>query len=171
MTNRKRAVIYARYSSENQRDASIDDQVEVCRRYVAAQGWTLVQVYSDRAVSGASMHRAGYQQMIADAERRSFDVIACEAIDRIGRRLSDVADLHDRLHFLGIPLYAVKLGEVTTLHVGLLGTMAQLYLTDLRDKTKRGQLGRALAGKIPRRQGVRLCPRRRPLRRAPHKPR
>jgi site-specific DNA recombinase len=59
MTNRKRAVIYARYSSENQRDASIDDQVEVCRRYVAAQGWTLVQVYSDRAVSGASMHRAG----------------------------------------------------------------------------------------------------------------
>ena len=43
----------------------------------------------------------------------------------------------------------MNLGEVTTLHVGLMGTMAQLYLSDLRDKTKRGQLGRALAGKIP----------------------
>ena len=35
-----RAVIYARYSSENQRDASIDDQIEVCRRYIERQGWT-----------------------------------------------------------------------------------------------------------------------------------
>jgi site-specific DNA recombinase len=147
--NGMRAVIYARYSSENQRDASIDDQVEICRRYLTAQGWTLVNVYSDRAISGASRNRAGYQQMIADAERRCFDVIVCEALDRIGRKLSDVADLHDRLQFLRIPLYAVKLGEVTTLHVGLMGTMAQLYLSDLRDKTKRGQLGRALAGKIP----------------------
>ena len=144
-----RAVIYARYSSENQRDASIDDQVEVCRRYIEAHGWKLAQVYSDRAISGASRHRAGYQQMIADAEQRSFDIIVSEALDRIGRKLSDVAELHDRLQFLGIPLHAVKLGEVTTLHVGLMGTMAQLYLSDLRDKTKRGQLGRALAGKIP----------------------
>ena len=149
MTDQKRAVIYARYSSENQRDASIDDQIEVCRRYLTAHGWKLVKTYSDRAISGASKHRAGYQQMIADAEQRSFDLIVCEALDRIGRRLSDVAELHDRLQFLGIPLYAVKLGEVTTMHIGLMGTMAQLFLADLRDKTKRGQLGRALAGKIP----------------------
>ncbi len=144
-----RAVIYARYSSENQRDASIDDQVEVCRRYVEARGWRVAKVYSDRAISGASKHRTGYQQMIADAERGAFDVIVCEALDRISRKLSDIADLHDRLQFRGIPLYAVKLGEVTTLHVGLLGTMAQLFLSDLKEKTKRGQLGRALAGKIP----------------------
>jgi DNA invertase Pin-like site-specific DNA recombinase len=144
-----RAVIYARYSSENQREESIDDQIEVCRRYIEAHGWRLTQVYSDRAISGASRHRAGYQQMIADAEQHSFDIIVSEALDRIGRKLSDVAELHDRLQFLGIPLHAVKLGEVTTLHVGLMGTMAQLYLSDLRDKTKRGQLGRALAGKIP----------------------
>ena len=144
-----RAVIYARYSSENQRDASIDDQIEVCRRYIETRGWKLTQVYSDRAISGASRHRAGYRQLIADAGRRSFDIIVCEALDRIGRKLSDVAELHDRLQFLCIPLHAVNLGEVTTLHVGLMGTMAQLYLTDLRDKTKRGQLGRALAGKVP----------------------
>ena len=88
--------------------------------------------------------------MIADAEPCVCSTSSlARCWDRIGRKLSDVAELHDRLQFLGIPLHAVKLGEVTTLHVGLMGTMAQLYLSDLRDKTKRGQLGRALAGKIP----------------------
>lgn len=149
MTKVMRAVIYARYSSENQRDASIDDQVEICRRYLEGQGWRLTKVYADRAISGASRHRPEYQQLIADAEGGCFDVIVCEALDRLGRKLSDVADLHDRLQFVGVKLYAVNLGAVTTLHVGLIGTMAQLYLSDLRDKTKRGQLGRALAGKIP----------------------
>ena len=78
-----RAVIYARYSSDNQREASIDDQVEVCRRYIQAQGWQLANVFADRAVSGASRHRVAYQQMIADAEQRSFDIIVCEALDRV----------------------------------------------------------------------------------------
>lgn len=144
-----RAAIYARYSSENQREASIDDQVEICRRYIEAQGWRVVKVYADRAISGASRHRPDYLQMIVDAERRNFDVIVTEALDRLSRKLADVAELHDRLQFAGVKLHAVKLGEVTTLHVGLMGTMAQLYLSDLRDKTRRGQLGRALAGKIP----------------------
>ena len=79
-----RAVIYARYSSENQREASIDDQIEVCRRYVAQQRWTLVRSYADRAISGASDQRPEYQQMIADAELGRFDVIVCEALDRLG---------------------------------------------------------------------------------------
>ena len=144
-----RAAIYARYSSNNQRDASIEDQVEVCRRYIAQQGWTPVTVYEDRAISGGSAFRDGYRQLLADLEASTFEVIVCEALDRMGRKLSDVADLHDRLQFHGIALHAVNLGPITTMHVGLLGTMAQLYLSDLKDKTKRGQLGRALAGKIP----------------------
>ena len=87
--------------------------------------------------------------MIADAESGHFDVIVCEALDRLGRRLSEVARLHDQLEFRGVKLHAVNLGRVTAMHVGLLGTMAQLYLSDLKEKTRRGQLGRALAGKIP----------------------
>ncbi len=144
-----RAAVYARYSSNNQRDASIEDQVEVCRRYIEQQGWTLSKIYDDRALSGGSAFRAGYQQLLADLETDTFDVIVCEALDRLGRKLSDVADLHDQLQFHGIALHAVNLGQITTMHVGLLGTMAQLYLSDLKDKTKRGQLGRALAGKLP----------------------
>ncbi len=144
-----RAVIYARYSSDNQSEASIEDQIELCRRYVDRQGWTLSRTYEDRALSGAGDQRPAYQQMLGDAETRQFDVIVSEALDRLGRRLSDVARLYDRLEFQGILLHAVNIGQVTTMHVGLLGTMAQLYLSDLRDKTRRGQLGRALAGKIP----------------------
>ena len=144
-----RAVIYARYSSDNQREASIEDQMEICRRYIDRQGWKLVRTYQDRALSGASDQRPAYQQMLADAETNQFDVVVTEALDRLGRRLSDVARLHDHLEFRGVMLHAVNIGQVTTMHVGLLGTMAQLYLSDLKEKTRRGQLGRALAGKIP----------------------
>jgi len=144
-----RAVIYARYSSDNQSEASIEDQLEVCRRYIERQGWTLIRTCEDRALSGASDKRPAYQQLLAEAERHKFDVVVSEALDRLGRRLSDVARLHDHLEFRGVKLHAVNIGQVTTLHVGLLGTMAQLYLSDLKEKTRRGQLGRVLAGKIP----------------------
>ena len=144
-----RAVIYARYSSENQREASIADQLEVCRRLIAREGWQLAGNYSDQAISGASRFRPGLQRLRADAEARAFDVIVCEALDRVGRKLADVAELHDLLSYLGIKLVTVATGEVTALHIGMLGTLAQLALSDLREKTKRGQLGRALQGRIP----------------------
>ena len=130
-----RAVVYARYSSDNQREASIEDQLEICRRYIERQGWALLRAYEDRALSGASDQRPGYQQMLADAEAGRFEVIVCEALDRLGRRLSEVSRLYDHLEFRGVILHAVNIGQVTTMHVGLLGTMAQLYLSDLKGGT------------------------------------
>ena len=144
-----KAVIYSRYSSDNQREASIEDQTEICRRLIEREGWNLVEQYDDKAISGASRFRAGYQQMLIDAENGKFDVVVVEALDRLGRKLADIADLYDQLSFLDIRVYAVATGEVTALHIGMLGTMAQLTLDDLREKTKRGQLGRVLSGKIP----------------------
>jgi len=67
-----RAVIYARYSSDLQSAASIGDQVEVCRRYAAERGWSIVETYSDAALSGASRFRPGFQKLLADAGRRGF---------------------------------------------------------------------------------------------------
>ena len=130
-----RAVIYARYSSENQREASIEDQIEICRRYIAQQGWTHTQTYDDRAASGASTRlRPGFQRMLADAEAGRFDVLVCEAIDRLGRKLADVADLFDRLSFRGVRVRATSIGLVTQMHIGIMGTMAQMMLADLREK-------------------------------------
>jgi DNA invertase Pin-like site-specific DNA recombinase len=144
-----RAVTYCRFSSDLQRQESIEDQLEVCRREAERQGWTVVKVYADRALSGASRFRPQYQQMIADAEQKQFEVVLCEALDRLGRKLADIAELYDRLSFHGIKIHTVATGPVTQLHIGMLGTMAQLYLSDLREKVWRGQLGRARQGRIP----------------------
>jgi DNA invertase Pin-like site-specific DNA recombinase len=119
-----RAVVYARYSSDLQREASIDDQIEVCRRYAEAQGWTIVGTYRDAAISGASRFRPGFQKLIADSAGHRFDIVICEAIDRLGRRLADTADLQDQLGFQAIRLYTPSLGEITHMHVAVMGMMA-----------------------------------------------
>src|SRR6185295_4487244 len=82
-----------------------------------------------------------------DAERGAFDVVVSESLDRLGRKLADVADFYDRLSFKGIRIVTHSTGEVTQLHIGMLGTMAQLYLSELREKTRRGLIGRVLAGR------------------------
>src|SRR5215813_7146492 len=117
-----RAVIYARFSSELQSEASIVDQIEVCRRYTKRQGWTLVDTYEDPAISGASSFRPAYRKLLGDLEKNLFDVVIIEALDRLGRNLADVAAFHDRLIFAGRSLHAANCGEITAMHVGMLGT-------------------------------------------------
>src|SRR6516162_5525281 len=94
-----RVALYARYSSENQSRTSIKDQIELCSRYVDKQGWTIVATYTDPAGSGASRFRPGYQRLLSDLDRSIFDIVVVEALDRLGRKLSDIADLHDRCAF------------------------------------------------------------------------
>ncbi len=143
-----RAVIYARYSSDLQSEASIEDQLEICRRYAAERGWTVTSTYTDAAISGASRFRPGFQKLLGEAGRNLFDVVICEAVDRLGRRLADTADLQDQLSFYGVKLFTPSIGEVTQIHIAVMGMMAQMALKDLGEKTRRGQLGRVLKGKI-----------------------
>ena len=75
-----RAVIYARYSSHNQRDASIEDQIRQCKAHVEHQGWRLTNTYTDRAISGASPLRPGYQKLLEDARSGLFEVVVSEAL-------------------------------------------------------------------------------------------
>jgi len=82
-----RVVIYARYSSDQQRSASIADQIEVCRLYTERQGWVVTRTYQDAAMSGASV-LPGYQRLMLDAQAGLFDVVVTEAIDRLGRNRS-----------------------------------------------------------------------------------
>jgi site-specific DNA recombinase len=142
-----RVAVYARYSSDHQREASIEDQLEVCRRYVERQGWTLQQTYSDRALSGASMLRPGYQLLLQDAREGQFDVVVAEALDRLSCDQEDVAALHKRLSFAAIRIVTLAEGEITELHVGMKGTMNALFLKDLAQKTRRGLQGRIEAGR------------------------
>ena len=88
-----RAVIYARYSTDLQRDASIEDQARLCRARIEHEGWVLTKTYSDRAQSGSSTLRADYQRMLHDARSGAFDVVVAEALDRLSRDQEDVAGL------------------------------------------------------------------------------
>ena len=108
-----RAVIYARYSSDNQRDASIDDQVRQCRKRIDSDGWRLTEVYSDHAISGASTLRPGYQKMLEDARNGGFDVLIAEAMDRLPRDQEDIAGLYKQLSFADVRVPASNvLGQV-----------------------------------------------------------
>ncbi|WP_319798705.1 recombinase family protein [Nitrobacter sp.] len=143
-----RVALYARYSSDNQRDASIEDQLRICREQAKREKWKVVGVYKDAGISGASMIlRPGVQMLLQDAQAGQFDVVMAEALDRISRDQADVATLFKHLKFAGVPIVTLSEGEISELHVGLKGTMNALFLKDLAAKTHRGIRGRVEEGK------------------------
>ncbi|WP_226689384.1 recombinase family protein [Ruegeria arenilitoris] len=142
-----RVAIYARFSSQMQRDASIDDQMRLCRERAEREGWTVIDAYSDRAVSGASMLRPGLQALFHATQEGQFDLILAEALDRLSRDQADIAAIFKRLNFAGVGIVTLAEGEISELHVGLKGTMNQLFLKDLAEKTRRGLRGRVELGR------------------------
>lgn len=142
-----RVAIYARYSSDNQRDASIADQLRVCRTYAERQGWTICEEYTDHAVSGATLLRAGFQALMRDALNRRFEIVLAESLDRFSRDQEHTAGLFKRLTFAGVNIVTIAEGDITHLHIGFKGTMNALFLNDLAEKTHRGLRGRVEDGK------------------------
>lgn len=142
-----RAALYARYSSDQQREASIADQQRICREFAARQGWKVVADFTDAAKSGASLMRTGIQSLMLAAADRAFDVVVAESLDRLSRDQEDTAGLFKRLAFADVRIVTVSEGDISQLHVGFKGTMNALYLNDLRDKTRRGLRGRVEAGR------------------------
>ena len=138
--------IYAQFSSALQREASIEDQERLCRERAEREGWEVVQAFADRALSGSSLLRPGLQALIEGAMAGRFDVVLAEALDRLSRDQADVAALYKRLSFAGVAIVTLAEGEISELHVGLKGTMIQLFLKDLAQKTRRGLRGRVEAG-------------------------
>ncbi|MCR9177831.1 MAG: recombinase family protein, partial [Alphaproteobacteria bacterium] len=141
-----RAAIYARYSFDNQRDASIEDQVRLCAIRIERENWSSAGEFCDRAISGASMVRPGLQAMLEAARLKQFDAVVCEALDRLSRDQADVAQIYKQLQFSGVSIVTLSEGLVSELHVGLKGTMNALFLKDLADKTRRGLRGRVEDG-------------------------
>ena len=143
-----RAALYARYSSDNQSENSIEDQFRLCREHAGRERWKIVGTYHDAAISGASMIlRPGIQSLLQDAQRGRFDVVLGEALDRTSRDQADVATLFKHLRFAGVSIVTLAEGEISELHVGLKGTMNALFLKDLAMKTHRGLRGRVEKGK------------------------
>jgi DNA invertase Pin-like site-specific DNA recombinase len=142
-----RVAIYARYSSDRQSENSIDDQLRICRTHAERQGWTIVREFQDAAISGASLLRPGYQALQEAMRHGEVDIVLAEALDRFSRDQEHIAAFHKLVAFTGVRFVTLSEGEVTTLHVGLKGTMNAMFLKDLADKTRRGLEGRVRAGR------------------------
>ena len=142
----KRAVIYARYSSELQSERSIKDQVALCRQKAEREDWKFVEAFSDYALSGASLARPGLQALIEQARDGGFDLLLTESLDRLSRDQEDIAGLYKRLSAWQVEIVTLSEGSINELHVGLKGTMNALFLKDLAAKSLRGQIGKAREG-------------------------
>ena len=138
-----RAAIYARYSSEElQNGRSIDDQVAVDRAYCERMGMTVVAIYADRGISGASLHqRADMQRLLADARLKKFDVLVAETMSRIGRNEGDRAYIRERLTFAGVTIMTPVDGLVTRLTDGIKAVVDAQQLEDQKVQIRRGMAG------------------------------
>jgi site-specific DNA recombinase len=101
----KTAAIYARYSSDLQRERSIDDPVAHCRTLAERHGYKVAEVFIDRKVSGESMfERDGLLALMQAAKNRSFDAVIVESLSRLSRDQADMPAIHKRLKFNDITI-------------------------------------------------------------------
>lgn len=139
-----RAVIYARFSSDMQREESIDAQVRACKAYCQRKGYAVVGVYSDEAKSGRStVNRDGYNRMLADAVQGNFDVIIFHKIDRNSRNELNYYKFKDQLARLGVSYeYASQSIDCTPegqMMESVLVGMAAYYSRNLAKEVRKGQ--------------------------------
>jgi site-specific DNA recombinase len=144
---RARAVFYARYSSDNQRQASIEDQSRRCRALIERKGWIETDVFTDYAISGAISQRPGFMALLDAVRAGRVDVVVAEALDRISRDLEHIARFFKEATHAGVRIITLAEGDISDLHIGVKGTMNAVYLKDLAQKTHRGLEGRIKAGK------------------------
>jgi DNA invertase Pin-like site-specific DNA recombinase len=151
-----RCAIYARYSSDQQRATSIEDQIRNCRRYATLHGGSIVadHTYTDEAVSGASTSaRTAFTALVEAATQSAppFDCILVDDTSRIARNLADALRFYERLNFAGIRLIAVAQGvdsgdPQSHLMLGVHGLIDSVYCRELAQKTHRGMSGSLLRG-------------------------
>ena len=149
----KRAAIYLRVSTGEQ---TTENQRRELEAVAQRSGWEIVQVYEDHGISGANGRekRPAFDQLLKDAARRRFDVVAAWSVDRLGRSLQHLVACLDELHALGIDLYLHQQAINTTTPAGkalfqMCGVFAEFERAMIRECVKAG-LERAKA------KGVRL---------------
>ena len=102
------AVIYARYSSDNQREESIEGQIRECTAYAEKNDITIVKHYIDRAISAKTDNRPQFQQMIKDSDKKLFDIVLVWKLDRFARNRYDSARYKTQLKKNGVKLMSLR---------------------------------------------------------------
>jgi len=154
-----RCAVYARYSSDLQRESSLEDQIRKCREFASLKTRTVLDefVLADASISGAAVApRKELQALIAAAasKPRPFDRILVDDTSRLARNVADALKMVERLTYYGVGVTFVSQGidslektarQLVTLH----GMMDEQFLVGLADKVHRGQEGRVLNGMNP----------------------
>ena len=145
-------VIYARYSSHNQKEESIEQQIAECSDFAAKNGIRIVGIYADKAVSGRSDRRPNFQRMMRDAEKRQFQIVIAYKSNRIARNMLNALQYEARLDLLGIKtLYAKEEFGNTAAGRFALRTMMnvnQFYSENMGEDIKRGMVDNANECKV-----------------------
>lgn len=148
-----KAAIYARYSSENQSEKSIEDQVRVCKNYAKENGLTIDEkhIYVDQALSGSLANRPGLQALEEAGEHNEFKAVIVDDLSRLSRSNHQMLTLVLKFNYYQVKLISVSDGIVTDdenskLGIQMRGLINELYLDDLRKKTARGLEGQKLRG-------------------------
>jgi len=135
-------VIYARFSSHNQTEQSIEGQLQVCYEYAKKNGYTVVGEYIDRAISGTTDNRPEFLRMIEDSGKKLFDYVLVYQLDRFARNRYDSATYKARLKKNGVRVLSAKENisdDASGILVeGLLESMAEYYSAELAQKIRRG---------------------------------
>ena len=146
-----KAVIYARYSSDNQREESIEGQIRDCRAYAEYNGIEIVGEYIDRAFSAKTDDRPDFQRMVSDSSKKLFDVVLVWKLDRFARNRYDSAFYRYTLRKNGVRLISVKEnisdGPEGIILESMIEGMAEYYSANLSQNVKRGFRENALKGK------------------------
>ena len=143
-----RGVIYARYSSDNQREESIEGQIRENTAYAEKNGITIVGHYIDRAFSAKTDDRPEFQRMIKDSAKKGFDVVIVWKLDRFSRNRYDSAKYKAALKKNGVKVIsateAIADGPSGILMESVLEGMAEYYSAELSEKITRGLTENAL---------------------------
>ncbi len=147
-----RAVIYARYSSDNQREESIEGQLRECNEYAKQNDIQIVGTYIDRAFSARTDNRPDFQKMVKDSSSKKFNVILVWKLDRFARDRYDSAHYKAMLRKNGVKVVSatekISDGSEGILMEAVLEGMAEYYSADLSEKVKRGLTENALKCKF-----------------------
>ena len=138
----KTAVIYARYSSSNQTEQSIEGQLRVCNEYAERNGIVILDTYIDRAMTGTNDHRADFQRMIKDSGKREWQHVIVYKLDRFSRDKYATAVYKKALKDNGVTLLSATECIPDTpegiIVESLLEGMGQFYSVELSQKVRRG---------------------------------
>jgi site-specific DNA recombinase len=144
-----KTVLYARFSSDMQKDRSINDQFAVCEGYAKREHLNVIGRYFDKAKSGGSMlDREGLRDLMAAAKRKEFDVLVVEATDRLSRSQADLPWIFQHLQFSGVRILTPANGEVSEMQIAFDGISNPGYSKKLAERVKRGHDGIAREGLI-----------------------